>query len=157
MAQNVVVDLLPQDESLRTLLNACDPSASQTATDTAPSTVPATPQPAAFVLSAVPKDTVEDGAGCLAVDAVGQNILVTDYSVAAVQLNGTTVRLAALAGRDGGIDGTNFSDGDRIGVQIVFTGEPTEAAHELSATPANLMLTVDGSETVVPVSYLCES
>lgn len=157
LSQNVVVDLMPQDENLRTLLNACDPSASQAATNAAPATAPPIQQPAAFVLSAVPNGAVEDGAGCLAVDAAGQNILVTDYSVGAIQLNGTPVRLAALAGRDGGIDGTNFGDGDRIAVRVVFTGEPTEAAHELSATPANLVLSVDGSETVVPVSYRCES
>lgn len=156
VSQNVVVDLMPQDENLRTLLAACDPSASEAASNTEPASAPAAPQMAAISLGPVSFDAVGDGAGCVAVNAEGQSVFVTDYSVGVIQINGTTVRLPAVAGGDGGMDGTHFGDGSGIVLRIVHSGGPTESGHESSATPANLTLTVDGSETAVPVSYRCE-
>jgi hypothetical protein len=157
VAQNVVVDLMPEDEGLRTLLSACDPSASQAAASAPSAPAPATHQPAAFTLGSVPDSAVDSGAGCAAVSAAGQNVLLTDYSTAAIHLNGETVRLAIRGQGDPGQGGEFFDVSGRINVRIALTGEPTEAGEELSSTPANLTLTLDGAEMVVPVTYQCGS
>jgi hypothetical protein len=157
VSQNVVVDLMPQDDSLRTLLNACDPSASQSTANIAPATAPIAPQPAAFTLGSVPDSAVDSGAGCVAVSAAGQNIFLTDYSTAAIHLNGETVRLAIRGQSDPGGGGEFYDVSGRINVRIALTGEPTEAGEELSSTPANLTLLVDGAEIAQAISYQCGS
>lgn len=156
VSQNVVVDLMPQDENLRTLLNACDPSASQSARSAAPATVPATPQPAAFTLGSVPDSAMDSGAGCVALDARGVNVFMTDFNTGAIYLNDNTHQLA-IRSQDVS-QGGEFNDlGGRISVRIALTGPMTEVQHELSSAPANLTLVIDGAETVVPVTYQCGS
>ncbi|MBX9849704.1 MAG: hypothetical protein K2X64_10450, partial [Rhodocyclaceae bacterium] len=155
VSQNVVVDLLPQDENLRTLLNACDPSASQAASSAPSAPAPATPQQAAFTLGSVPDGAMESGAGCVALDARGVNVFMTDFNTGAIYLNDITHQLAIRRQDD---QGGEFNDlGGRISVRIALTGPMTEVQHELSSAPANLTLVIDGAETVVPVTYQCGS
>lgn len=156
VSQNVVVDLMPQDENLRTLLNACDPSASQAASSAPSAPAPAAPQQAAFTLGSVPDGAMDSGAGCVALDARGVNVFMTDFNTGAIYLNDNTHQLA-IRSQDVS-QGGEFNDlGGRISVRIALTGPMTEAQHELSSAPANLTLIIDGAETVVPVTYQCGS
>lgn len=156
VSQNVVVDLLPQDENLRTLLNACDPSASQSAANAAPTTPAPVPQSAAFTLGSVPDGAMDAGTGCVALDASGVNVFMTDFNTGAIYLNDNTHQLA-IRSQDVS-QGGEFNDlGGRISVRIALTGPMTEVQHELSSAPANLTLVIDGAETVVPVTYQCGS
>ena len=157
LSQNVVVDLMPQDENLRTLLNACDPSASQVAASAPSTPAPVTPQQAAFTLGSVPDGAMDSEAGCVALDASGASIFFTNFSNGAIYLNDNLHRLA-IGSQDVG-QGGEFNDlGGRISVRIALTGEMTEVQHELSSAPANLTLVIDGAETVmVPVTYQCGS
>lgn len=155
VSQNVVVDLIPRDENLRTLLNACDPSALQAASSAPTASAPATPQQAAFTLGSVPDGAMESGAGCVALDARGVNVFMTDFNTGAIYLNEITHQLAIRRQDD---QGGEFNDlGGRISVRIALTGPIREVQHELSSAPANLTLVIDGAETVVPVTYQCGS
>lgn len=155
VSQNVVVDLMPQDDNLRTLLSACDPSASQAATVAPSAPGPAVSQPAVFTLGSVPDGAMESGAGCVALDARGVNVFMTDFKTGAIYVNDNTVQLAIRRQDD---QGGEFNDlSGRISVRIALTGPPTEAGEELSSAPAKLTLVLDGAETVVPVTYQCGS
>lgn len=157
LSQNVVVDLMPQDENLRSLLSACDPAASQAAANVGSPQAQPTPQGAAIVLAAVPDSAVDSGTGCAAANASGENIFLTDLSTGAIQLNGETVRLVIRGQTDPTKGGEFYDISGRINVRITLTGESAEAGPELVSTPANLSITVDGAETTTPVSYQCGS
>jgi len=154
VSRNVVVDLMPQDENLRILLNACDPSASQAASSAPSAPTPTTPQQTAFPLGPVPLGAVSD-ALCVAIDAQEMHVFKTGVDRGAVVLDGSLIDLFTDSQdvRSGG----EFTDLEfRIRVRIALTGPTTEAQPwELSSAPANLTLVIDGAETVVPVTYQC--
>lgn len=155
IAQSVVVDVMPQDASLRALVAACDPSVATTAS-VAPSTAPATTSPA-LTLGAVPDGPFNGSAGCEGTDGSGTVIFRTDYSSAAIQLGGRTVDLAIGRNADEAGGGEFFDVTGRTIVRIEFTGAATETENESSVAPANLTLSVDGAESSTPISYECGS
>lgn len=156
LSQNVVVDLLPQDENLRTLLNACDPSASQAAGNTSTPLPAPAPQSTTPVFAEVPFDAVGDGASCVAVDADGRSIFVTDFQTGVINANGEVLRLSLRGGGDVGWSGGDFLDASgNVVVRITLTGEPIEVGHENAVTPADLTFSPNVTETVVPVTYQC--
>lgn len=157
VSQNVVVDLMPSDANLRQLASACDPTASRSVENSTPPTPSTTTQSASFTLGSVPDGAMASGAGCVAVNASGVNVFMTDYSTGAISLNGETVQLAIRGQGDVGRGGEFYDFSGRINVRIALTGEPSEAGEELSSAPANLTLTVDGVESVVPIDYRCGS
>lgn len=117
---------------------------------------PAAPQQAAFTLGSVPDGAMDSGAGCVALDARGVNVFMTDFNTGAIYLNDNTHQLA-IRSQDVS-QGGEFNDlGGRISVRIALTGPMAEVQHELSSAPANLTLVIDGAETVVPVTYQCGS
>lgn len=150
-AQSVVVDVMPQDESLRALASACDPTAAAS-TPSAPPSAPAT-EAAALALGSVPDGPFRGSAGCEGADASGAVIFRTDYSSAAIQLGGRTVDLAIRRNADEAGGGEFFDVTGRTVVRIAFTGEATETDNESSAAPAILTLSVDDTEATTPITY----
>lgn len=106
-------------------------------------------------LGPVPQGTIADGAGCTATDDAGNAIFVTDFSSAAIRLEGQVVHLNAEQDSPGA---PSFSSeaGD-IQVQVLPTADSTPDGEEGSVGPANLALTFGNQEQIISVTYRCES
>ncbi|MBY0569108.1 MAG: hypothetical protein K2P70_17495 [Hyphomonadaceae bacterium] len=159
VSQNVVVDLMPQDENLRSLLNACDPHAATNASPAAQSPEAATPSVAELILDDVAPYSTSGTPECFARDEEGLTLLRTERHggamIAIVGASGATSLMKEGGGslRDGG----QMRSFEGITASISRTGEavPTDAGG--SVGPAELVVTSGGATTTAAVTYECRA